>query len=102
MSSRQRRFHHCRQFGSATKSRFDAARLWLDGGVIAEKANFTKPTPEGHVFKVGRAAPDFGGDFKNGKINAVRVWKRALPDAEMALLFKNEGAGANTPDFTHD
>ena len=78
-----------------------AARLWLDGKVIAEKAGFTKPNAKGHVFKVGRAAPDFAGDFTKGTISAVRVWKRALPDAEVALLFKNDGAGANTPDFAH-
>lgn len=77
------------------------ARLWLDGKQIAEKANFTKPDQNDHVFKVGRAAPNFAGDLTKGKIRAVRVWKRVLPDAEMALLFKNDGAGANTPEFTH-
>ena len=78
-----------------------AARLWLDGKVIAEKAKFSTRDVAGHVFKVGRAAPDFAGDFEKGKITSVRVWSRALPDAEVALLFKHEGAGANTPDFTH-
>ncbi len=78
-----------------------AARLWLDGKVIAENAKFTKPDAAGHVFKAGRAAPDFAGDFTDGKIASVRVWSRALPDAELALLFKADGAGANTPDFTH-
>jgi mono/diheme cytochrome c family protein len=77
------------------------ARLWLDGKQIAEKANFTKPDQEDHVFKVGRAAPNFAGDFTNGKIGVVKIWKRALPDGEVALLFKNDGAGANTPDFAH-
>ena len=77
------------------------ARLWLDGKQIAEKANFTRPDPKEHVFKVGRAAPNFAGDLTKGNIRAIRVWKRALPDGELALLFKNEGAGANTPDFTH-
>ena len=85
----------------ALRVRAGAARLWLDGRVIGEKADFTKPDPEAHVFKIGRATPDFGGDFKNGHIRAVRVWKRALPDEEIALLFKDGGAGANTPDFTH-
>ena len=77
------------------------AKLWLDGKEIAEKANFTKPDQQGHVFKVGRAAPNFAGDFTNGKISVVKVWKRALPKGEIALLFKDSGAGANTPDFTH-
>jgi mono/diheme cytochrome c family protein len=78
-----------------------AARLWLDGKVVARKAGFTRPDPGDHVFKVGRAAPDFAPDFANGTLHAVRVWKRALPDAEIALLFKDGGHGANTPDFTH-
>jgi hypothetical protein len=77
------------------------AKLWLDGKELAEKANFTKPDQKEHVFKVGRAAPNFGGDFTNGKISIVKVWKRALPRNEIALLFKDGGAGANTPDFTH-
>ncbi len=81
--------------------RSGAARLWLDGKVVAEKAAHTKPDVAGHVFKVGRAAPDFAGDFAKGKIASVRVWSRALPDAEVAVLFKADGAGANTPDFTH-
>lgn len=77
------------------------ARLWLDGKAIAEKAGFTRPDVAGHVFKVGRAAPNFAGDFTNGTIASVRVWKRALPEDEIALLFKSDGVGANTPDFTH-
>ncbi len=77
------------------------AKLWLDGREIAQKASFTKPDQEGHVFKVGRAAPNFGGEFTNGKISVVKVWKRALPKDEIALLFKDGGAGANTPDFNH-
>jgi glucose/arabinose dehydrogenase/mono/diheme cytochrome c family protein len=77
------------------------ARLWLDGKAIAEKANFTKPDQKGHVFKVGRAAPNFAGDFTNGKISVVKVWKRSLPDREIKSLFKDGGASANTPDFTH-
>ncbi len=77
------------------------AKLWLDGKPIAEKAGFTKPDVAEHVFKVGRALPNFAGDFTKGNLRAVRVWKRALPEAELALLFKNDGAGANTPDFTH-
>jgi sugar lactone lactonase YvrE/cytochrome c5 len=77
------------------------ARLWLDGKQIAEKAKFTTPDQKGHVFKVGRAASNFAGDLTSGNIRAVRMWKRALPEDELALLFKNEGTSANTPDFTH-
>jgi mono/diheme cytochrome c family protein len=78
------------------------ARLWLDGKMVVEKAGHTRPDATGHVFKVGRAATDFAGDFTKGKINAVHAWQRALPDNEVALLFKKDGAGANTPDFAHE
>jgi hypothetical protein len=78
-----------------------SARLWLDGKVIANKDNFTKPDMAGHVFKVGRATPDLSGEFSQGKISSVRAWNRALPDAEIDLIFKNDDKGANTPDFTH-
>jgi mono/diheme cytochrome c family protein len=80
--------------------RKDAAKLWLDGKLVAEKDGFTRKDQEGHILKMGRAAPDFGGEFDQGAIGAVRIWKRALPDDEIALLFKDGGQGANTPDFT--
>lgn len=76
-------------------------RLWLDGLVVAERKVFSSADGEGHVFKVGRAWRDFGGDFSSGSIDVVRVWKRALPEGEMALLFKDGRVGANTPDFSY-
>ncbi|MEN9574815.1 MAG: hypothetical protein RL514_2670 [Verrucomicrobiota bacterium] len=77
------------------------ARLWLDGKVVTEKDKFARPDVAGHVFKVGRAASDFAGDFTKGSIASVLGWARALPDAEVRLLFKDAGAGANSPDFAH-
>lgn len=77
------------------------ARLWLDGRPIAEKDSFANAQKKEHVFKVGRAAPDFGGDFRKGTIHEVKIWKRALPENEIDLLFKKDGRGANTPDFNH-
>ena len=75
-------------------SRGGNVRLWLDGKVIAEKAGFTNPDAPGGVFKIG-------GDFAKGKIETVRVWARALEDAEVETLFKKGGSGANTPDFSY-
>ena len=77
------------------------AQIWLDKKMVGEGKKFAKSDAKGHVFKVGRAASDFAGDFTKGKIADVRVWNRALPDAEIALLFSGDGGGANTPDFTH-
>ena len=81
--------------------RAGAAQLWIDGKMAGENPQLTKPDGAADVLKIGGATVDFGGDFTEGKIAAVRVWARALPTEEIALLFKEEGAGANTPDFTH-
>ena len=70
-------------------SRGGNVRLWLDGKVIAEKAGFTNPDAPGGVFKIG-------GDFAKGKIETVRVWARALEDAEVETLFK-KAAPERTP-----
>ena len=76
------------------------AELWIDGRLAARKSGFSAPDSAGHVLKVGRATRDFGGDFKGGGIDTLRLWNRALPADEIALLFKDGGGGANTPDFT--
>jgi glucose/arabinose dehydrogenase len=81
-------------------TRGGVAALWINGRKVAEKSGFTKPDVRGHRFHVGRATKDFGGEFKDGSIRGVRAWSRALADAEIATLFKDEGVGANTPDFT--
>ena len=81
--------------------RAGAAQLWIDGKMVGENPQLTKPDGAADVLKIGGATADFGGDFTEGKIAGVRVWARALPTEEIALLFKDEGAGANTPDFTH-
>jgi hypothetical protein len=75
------------------------ARLWVDGKRVAQKNDFTRPDVKGHVLKTGRAAPDFAGDF-NGSIADVRLWQRALSDAEVAAIFKDGAGAANTPDFS--
>jgi hypothetical protein len=82
-------------------SRGANVQLWLDGQMVAEKASFSKPDNKMFVFKIGRAARAVASDFTRGRIANVRVWSRALPDAELPLLFKADAAGANTPDFEH-
>jgi hypothetical protein len=76
-------------------------QLWLDEKKVAENPSFERPDVKGHVWKVGRASKDFGGAFRGGTIASLRVWKRAMAPAEIAVLFQNEAKGANTPDFTY-
>jgi glucose/arabinose dehydrogenase/mono/diheme cytochrome c family protein len=77
------------------------AKLWLDGKIVAEEAAFTKPDEPDHVFKIGKAAPNFAGAFTGGQISALRVWQRGLETPEIRQLFKNKASGANTPDFAY-
>lgn len=76
------------------------ASLWLDGKIVGRKANLSRPDKPAHVFKVGRASTNFGGDFVGGTITQAQIWTRALPDEEVSALFRDV-AGANTPDFLH-
>ncbi len=73
--------------------------LWLDGRRIARREEFTRPDVAGHVFKIGMAASNFGGELADGAVTRVRAWGRALPEADIRALFKVGGAAVNTPDF---
>ncbi len=74
------------------------AQLWLDGKMIAEQKEFTRPDVAEHVWKVGRATKDFGGDWKHGRIAVLKVWKRA---DHVGFRFQDAAQSANTPDFTY-
>jgi mono/diheme cytochrome c family protein len=76
------------------------AEMWIDGKPAARKSGFTRPDAAGHVFKLGRAATDFGGDFHGGGIESLRLWNRALGDAEVKRLLDGDLEGLNTPDFS--
>lgn len=79
-------------------------RVWSDGVLVrgpepvAELAPAVARDFPGEKINFGA---DFTPDFTGGTIKGVKIWKRALPDAEISLLFKEGGAGANTPDFYH-
>ena len=92
---------HGQRHTAILSTRKGTAKLWLDGRMIAETKDFQKPDVAGHILKVGRAAPDFAGELKQGTIHGVKMWSRALPNGEIKTLFKDGGAGANTPDFTY-
>ncbi len=77
------------------------ASLWLDGQRVARREKLSRPDVAGHVFKVGEAAADFGGAFGTGRVGAVQVWTRALPETEIRLLFQQGGAGASVADFSY-
>jgi len=75
-----------------------SVRLHLDGGLEFEHGEFNRPDRADHVFKIGSAAPDFGGDFE-GTLLSVRFWKRALSGEEARQLSSGNVSGANTADW---
>ena len=79
----------------------DTVKLFLDGRVIVKKSPFQRVDQKSHTFKVGRASSIEGGDFSQVSIREVKVWKRALPQSEISLLFQPDATGANTPDFAY-
>lgn len=74
------------------------ATLHLDGRPLPSRDGFSAPDNPTHVFKIGAAAPDFGGDF-TGDLSAVRFYQRALSAEEIRSLAKPDSKQANTPDF---
>lgn len=77
------------------------ARLWLDGKVIAENRNFTRPDGKDHILKVGRASTNFAGDFTGGKIEELQIWRGAMEEAKLTKLAREGGAGQAKPDFAY-
>mgnify|MGYP003640099841 CR=1 FL=1 len=75
------------------------AEIFVDGKSVAKKKPFRADDVEGHVFKIGSAAPNFGGDFTGGTIGNVRYWSRAIAGAERAALLAGKLEEVNTPDL---
>ena len=73
--------------------------LYLDGNLIQKNKSLTSKDKVGHVFKVGSTARDFGGDFRDGSIEQVLFWKRALPEKDIRLMAEKKTNQLNTPDF---
>ncbi|MBR9758679.1 hypothetical protein GYB43_00055 [bacterium] len=73
--------------------------LYLDGNLIQKNKSLTSKDKVGHVFKIGSTARDFGGDFKDGSIDQVLFWKRALPEKDIRLMAEKKTNQLNTPDF---
>jgi mono/diheme cytochrome c family protein len=83
---------------AAVVMRGGIATLHFDGKAIGSREKFTRPDVATHLFKIGSASPDFGGDFV-GEIAPVRFYRRALEAAEIAMLSGADPDKANTPDF---
>jgi len=73
--------------------------LYLDGKLYEKNKSLTSKDKPGHVFKIGSTARDFGRDFRDGSIDQVLFWKRALPVKDIRLMSEKKTDQLNTPDF---
>ncbi|HUF60925.1 MAG TPA: DUF6797 domain-containing protein [Verrucomicrobiales bacterium] len=74
------------------------ATLQVEGGQIVYREDFQRSDADGHVFKIGSAASNFGGDY-HGDIEWVRFYQRALDPEAAGLLVSGREDEGNTPDF---
>lgn len=60
----------------------EATRLYIDGKLEAESANFRRPAEPGHVLKIGATATNFGGDLQ-GEIASIDILPGELSNAQL-------------------
>jgi len=67
-------------------------RLYLDGKLEAEKERTGKPNPNPYPVMIGNwEYPSCHGTCFGGVIDEVRIWRRALSEAEVARHFREGG-----------
>lgn len=65
------------------------ARMFVDGQLVATRADFVAPDEPGHVFKIGATATDFGGAFQ-GRISDVLVLEHGITNAKAKQWSRGE------------
>ncbi len=75
------------------------ATLFIDGKVDAQRDGHTRPDAAAHGFQIGRGAEGFDGDLRDGSVEGLTFWKRALNNAEVNQLSTGQAGAVNTPDF---
>lgn len=66
------------------------AKLFVDGKLDAQKDEFQRALPKGHVFKVGAAGNDFGGNY-SGEIAQIQFVNDAMNDDRAEVVSKGMG-----------
>lgn len=72
------------------------ARMFVDGALVAEREDFVARDRDGHVFKIGAAAADFGGAYR-GEISDVTVFEHNLPDGKAEQWTRGEVVNLGKP-----
>lgn len=71
--------------------------LFIDGKTDGAKDKHTRPDPKEHTFHVALGSKGFVGDLKDGSVDNLRYWERALSDEEAAQLSSGKADAVNTP-----
>ena len=76
----------------------DKTQLFVDGKLLATRQEFHRPHVNGHVFKIGSTATDFGGDFE-GDIGWVRIYQGIISGKELPRLAAGKHPHLKQPFF---
>ena len=74
--------------------------LYLDGKLDASLDHHSRPDVKEHGFHIGLGAKGFVGDLKDGEVENLRYWERALSAVEATQLSSGKADAVNTPSVT--
>ncbi len=82
---------------AVVRSEKGTVSLFVDGHGDGAKKNQTRPDVKEHRFHIGRGAEGFVDDLKDGEVENLRYWERALSDDEAKQLSAGKAEAVNTP-----
>lgn len=91
MQSRKR-FNDGRWHTAIVTMKEGHVKLFADGKKLAAKKEFIREDQPEHLFQIGRAGNDFGGDYK-GDIEFVRFFQKASTDEQAEAISKQGDTG---------
>jgi hypothetical protein len=82
---------------AVVRSEAGRVTLFVDGRIDGAKERHTRPDGKGHAFHVATGSKGFVGDLKDGEVENLRFWERALGDYEAVQLSAGRADAVNTP-----
>ena len=82
---------------AVVRSQGGRVMLFIDGKIDGSRDNHTKPDMAEHTFHIAQGAQGFVGDLKDGEVENLRYWERALSDDEAKQLSAGKADAVNTP-----
>ena len=74
-------------------------RLYIDGILVSTASSYINPDNTNSI-NIGRSYYNAGYGYFDGNIDYIRVFKRALSDSEVQLLYSETKVGPTISDFT--